>query len=77
MTENLDIDLVSSAVGGQILFTTDDFFACAEQMISPSDPVWIQDKYTGDSIISGNKFNFFRLKLQSFFCNCPNIIRIN
>ena len=36
-------DVASSAVGGKILFATDDFFAVAENMISPAEPRWNED----------------------------------
>ncbi|KAI8911580.1 galactose-binding domain-like protein [Gorgonomyces haynaldii] len=39
-------DLASDSNGGRILFSTDDFFAVAENMISHTAPVWDEQKYT-------------------------------
>ncbi|TPX50511.1 allantoicase [Synchytrium endobioticum] len=39
-------DLASAALGAQILFATDDFFAVAENLILPTDPKWDKDAYT-------------------------------
>jgi len=56
------IDLASSSVGGQILFSTDDFFAVAENLISSTDPIWIEDKFTefGMWFSIQNKYIFWR-----------------
>lgn len=42
----MEIELANDKMGGRILFSTDDFFAVAENMIDSSDPQWIPDKYT-------------------------------
>ncbi|RKO87767.1 Allantoicase domain-containing protein [Blyttiomyces helicus] len=34
------------ALGGSVLFATDDFFAVAENLISKPDPVWDEKKFT-------------------------------
>ncbi|KAI8895717.1 allantoicase-like protein [Globomyces pollinis-pini] len=39
-------DLASSANGGKILFATDDFFAVAENMLNPAEPIWDPNSYT-------------------------------
>ncbi|EGF80222.1 hypothetical protein BATDEDRAFT_35127 [Batrachochytrium dendrobatidis JAM81] len=39
-------DLVADTNGGKILFATDDFFAVAENMITKTDPIWDESKYT-------------------------------
>ncbi|KAJ3266916.1 hypothetical protein HK104_006008, partial [Borealophlyctis nickersoniae] len=39
-------ELASSAVGGRILFATDDFFAPAEALLSDADPLWDERKFT-------------------------------
>ncbi|TPX35451.1 allantoicase [Synchytrium microbalum] len=39
-------DLASAALGGQVLFCTDDFFAVGENMILSSEPKWDQNLYT-------------------------------
>ena len=39
-------DLISSAVGGRIVAFNDEFFAEAENLIKPTEPVWQQDVYT-------------------------------
>ena len=39
-------DLVLESNGGKIIFATDDFFAVAENMISPSQPAFDVEKYT-------------------------------
>ena len=39
-------DLAADANGGKIVFASDDFFAVAENMISKSEPEWIETKYT-------------------------------
>ncbi|KAI8801746.1 allantoicase-like protein [Cladochytrium replicatum] len=45
-TRGNQADLASSSNGSTILFATDDFFAVAENLISPKDPIWLADKYT-------------------------------
>ena len=40
------IDLAAERFGGQVLWCTDDFFAEKENLIKPSTPVFIADKYT-------------------------------
>jgi allantoicase len=40
------IDLASERFGGQVLWCTDDFFAEKENLIKPSTPIFIADKYT-------------------------------
>ena len=40
------IDLAAERFGGQVLWCTDDFFAEKENLIKPSKPVFIADKYT-------------------------------
>ena len=40
------IDLAAERFGGQVLWCTDDFFAEKENLIKPSKPVFITDKYT-------------------------------
>jgi allantoicase len=40
------IDLASERFGGKVLWCTDDFFAEKENLIKPSEPVFIADKYT-------------------------------
>ena len=39
-------DLAADTNGGKVLFATDDFFAPAENMISRTEPVWDEAKYT-------------------------------
>ncbi|XP_014370334.2 allantoicase [Papilio machaon] len=39
-------ELASAGAGGKVVFSTDDFFATCENMISDSEPVFIEDKYT-------------------------------
>ena len=43
------IDLAAERFGGQVLWCTDDFFAEKENLIKPSKPVFITDKYTGQA----------------------------
>lgn len=40
------IDLASERLGGAVLFANDDFFAPKENLLKPSAPVFIDDKYT-------------------------------
>lgn len=40
------IDLVSQSVGGRVLEFNDEFFAEADNLIKPADPVWKEDEYT-------------------------------
>jgi hypothetical protein len=40
------IDLAAERFGGQVLWCTDDFFAEKENLIKPSKPIFIADKYT-------------------------------
>ena len=40
------IDLAAERFGGKVLWCTDDFFAEKENLIKPSRPVFIADKYT-------------------------------
>ena len=40
------IDLASERFGGKVLWCTDDFFAEKENLIKPSKPIFIADKYT-------------------------------
>ncbi len=42
----LATDLASSSTGGEIVFATDDFFAPAESLISPEEPVWKEEAFT-------------------------------
>ncbi len=39
-------DLISKAVGGRIVVFNDEFFAEAENLIDPSDPIWKEDEFT-------------------------------
>ena len=39
-------DVASSAIGGRILFATDDWFASAESLISPEPPVFDAGRFT-------------------------------
>jgi allantoicase len=39
-------DLALSTNGGKILFATDDFFAEAENMIAPAEPIFDPNAYT-------------------------------
>ena len=39
-------DLASDVTGAFVLFATDDYFAEKENLLKPSAPVWIADKYT-------------------------------
>lgn len=38
--------LSSNRFGGSILFATDEWFATADNLLSPVDPIWIDDKFT-------------------------------
>ena len=40
------IDLAAERFGGKVLWCTDDFFAEKENLIKPSKPIFITDKYT-------------------------------
>ena len=40
------VDLASERLGGAVLFANDDFFAPKENLLKPSTPVFIEDKYT-------------------------------
>lgn len=40
------VELSSAQFGGRVLFATDDWFAVADNMIMPHDPVFIPDKFT-------------------------------
>ena len=40
------IDLASEKIGGQVLFSTDDFFAEKENLIKEGRGIFIEDKYT-------------------------------
>jgi allantoicase len=40
------IDLAAERFGGKVLWCTDDFFAEKENLIKPSKPIFIPDKYT-------------------------------
>ncbi len=40
------IDLTAERFGGKVLWCTDDFFAEKENLIKPSKPIFIADKYT-------------------------------
>ena len=40
------LDLASADYGGQVLYSTDDFFAAAENMLSPRPPVFMEEEYT-------------------------------
>ncbi|XP_015334987.1 probable inactive allantoicase [Marmota marmota marmota] len=50
LTEFLDfaqlVDMASESVGGKILFSTDDFFAPAENLIKSDDPSFKEHEYT-------------------------------
>ncbi|XP_072026928.1 allantoicase-like [Amphiura filiformis] len=39
-------DLASERVGGKILFATDDWFAVAENLLKPENPVWKEEDFT-------------------------------
>ncbi|XP_068631298.1 allantoicase-like [Battus philenor] len=39
-------ELASAGAGGKVVFSTDDFFATCENMISDTEPIFIEDKYT-------------------------------
>ncbi|KAJ3128375.1 hypothetical protein HK098_004622 [Nowakowskiella sp. JEL0407] len=53
-------DLANSSYGGKVLFATDDFFSVAENMISPSDPVW-NEEYTEFGKLLSLQFRNFTL----------------
>jgi len=40
------VDLASAKLGGRVLFANDDFFAPKENLLKPSKPIFIEDKYT-------------------------------
>ena len=40
------IDLASEKLGGAVLYANDDFFAPKENLLKPTTPVFIEDKYT-------------------------------
>jgi allantoicase len=40
------VDLASKRVGGRVLAANDEFFAPKENLLKPSKPIWIEDKYT-------------------------------
>lgn len=40
------IDLASEKVGGAVIFANDDFFAPKENLLKPSEPIFIEGKYT-------------------------------
>src|SRR6266705_5804412 len=40
------IDLASERLGGAVLYANDDFFAPKENLLKPSNPVFIEGKYT-------------------------------
>jgi allantoicase len=40
------VDLVSASLGGQVLATSDDFFASAQNMLAPGSAVFVPGKYT-------------------------------
>ncbi|MGH8914709.1 MAG: allantoicase [Acidimicrobiia bacterium] len=39
-------DLITTAVGGRVVAFNDEFFAEAENLIRPADPIWKEDAYT-------------------------------
>ena len=39
-------DLVSEKIGGEVLYSTDDFFAEKENLIKEGRGIFIEDKYT-------------------------------
>lgn len=44
LTKNC-INLANATLGAKILFTSDDFFASAERMLNPEEPIWKEDVY--------------------------------
>jgi len=40
------IDLASERLGGAVLFANDEFFASKENLLKPTAPIFIEDKYT-------------------------------
>ncbi len=40
------IDLAAERLGGAVLYANDDFFAPKENLLKPSAPIFIEDKYT-------------------------------
>jgi len=38
--------LASAQLGGRVLFSTDDWFAAADNLIESADPIFIVDKFT-------------------------------
>jgi allantoicase len=40
------VDLASERVGGRVLAANDEIFAPKENLLKPSKPIWIEDKYT-------------------------------
>ena len=40
------VDLASAKVGGRVLFANDEFFAPKENLLKPSKPIFIEEKYT-------------------------------
>jgi allantoicase len=40
------VDLVSEKLGGAVLATNDDFFASKDNLLKPTAPIFIEDKYT-------------------------------
>src|SRR5271154_2793007 len=40
------VDLASATLGGRVLFANDDFFAPKENLLKPSKPVFLEEKYT-------------------------------
>ena len=40
------VDLASERIGGRVLTANDEFFAPKENLLKPSKPIWIEDKYT-------------------------------
>ena len=43
--KNSIIDLAQPRLGSSVVYCTDDFFAKASRIISPSDPVFIANKF--------------------------------
>ena len=39
-------DVASSAFGGRVLFATDEWFAIAQNLLSPAEPLWDEHKFT-------------------------------
>jgi len=40
------VDLASEKLGGAVLVTNDDFFASKDNLLKPSAPIFVEDKYT-------------------------------